>query len=105
MRSLLFALLVPLAVACDGKPLTGPQAQRAVARAKNDRGMLASDALVFVDGMRVLSDSALRDLEPSTIESVEVLKGDAGRRYGVEGVHGVILITTKRAAAQHPPSR
>jgi len=101
MRPTLLALLVPLAaVACDGKPVTGPEAQRVVAQAKETRGPLATGALVLVDGVRLASDKSLQDLDPTTVETVEVVKGAAASRlYGPEAARGVILITTKRAAA------
>ena len=107
MRLTLLALLVPLAtVGCDGKPVTGPEAQRVVAQAKDRHGALVSGALVLVDGVRLASDKSLQELDPTTVETVEVLKGDAARRlYGPEGERGVIVITTKRGAATHPPSR
>src|SRR5437773_4554200 len=41
MRATAFALLIPLALAaCDGKPITGPDAQRLVAKAKPQSGKL-----------------------------------------------------------------
>ena len=106
MRPILLALLVSLAVACDGKPLTGPDAQRVVAQAKDAKGTLASGALVFVDGVRLASDKTLQELDPTNVETVEVVKGAAATRlYGPEGTSGVILITTKRAAATPAPTR
>jgi TonB-dependent SusC/RagA subfamily outer membrane receptor len=107
MRRIVLALVVPLATAgCDGKPVTGPEAQRVVAQAKEARASLVTGALVLVDGVRLASDKSLQDLDPTTVETVEVLKGAAASRlYGPEGARGVILITTKRAAATPAPSR
>ena len=107
MRPILLALLVPLATAgCDGRPVTGPDAQRAVAEAQQRHGALPSGMLVLIDGVRVASDKALREFDPTTAETVEVLKGPvAGRLYGPEGEHGVILITTKRAGTTAHRSR
>jgi TonB-dependent SusC/RagA subfamily outer membrane receptor len=107
MRPILLVLLVPLATAgCDGKPVTGPEAQRVVAQAKDRHVTLVLGALVLVDGVRLASDKSLQELDPTTVERVEVLKGDAARRlYGSEGERGVIVITTKRGAATRPPSR
>jgi TonB-dependent SusC/RagA subfamily outer membrane receptor len=40
--------------------------------------------------------SAVRDLDPSTIERIEVLKGARAKRaYGDAGASGVVIITTK----------
>ncbi len=107
MRPILLALLVPLATAgCDGRPVTGPDAQRVVAQGQQRHGALPSGVLVLVDGVRVASDKTLQEFDPTTVETVEVLKGVAARRlYGPEGEHGVILITTKRGGATHPRSR
>ena len=62
------------------------------------RSMLASnDPLILVDG--VAYGSTL-DLNPSDIESMEVLKDAASTAiYGTRGANGVIIITTKRGKA------
>jgi len=65
--------------------------------------------LIIVDGVRIDNSSvtgwgvggqdmsALSDLNPEDIQSIEVLKGPAGAAtYGTNGSNGVILITTKR---------
>ena len=50
--------------------------------------------LLIVDGLKVEN---IQHLDPSMIESVEVLKdGAATALYGVQGGNGVILITTKK---------
>lgn len=52
-----------------------------------------SDPLYIVDGLRT---SDISGLEPTNIESMEVLKdGASAAIYGAEGGNGVILITTK----------
>lgn len=57
----------------------------------------SSDPLYVVDGLRV---SNINTLDPSDIQSMEVLKDAASAAiYGAEAGNGVILITTKRAAA------
>ena len=63
---------------------------------------LPQDVLYVLDG-RILprSDSAsvpiaVRDLDPATIDRIEVLKGAPARRaYGDAGSSGVVIITTK----------
>jgi len=53
-----------------------------------------NDPLYIVDGMAV--DGGIRNLNPSDIASVEVLKDAASAAvYGTRGGNGVILITTK----------
>lgn len=53
--------------------------------------------LYIIDDTRwIRSQNAIRDLDPSDIESITVLKGDqAVAEYGEEGRHGVIIIVTK----------
>ena len=83
------------------------------------RGMgtfsLASQPLVYVDGIRVNNTtgsgifvqafssgvvSRLNDFDPSEIENIEVLKGPAAATlYGTEAARGVINIITKKGAA------
>ena len=103
MRPIVFALLVAVAaLGCDGKPLTGPDAQRVVARAKSAHLNFDSGPLIIVDGVRLESGSLIRDLDPAMIESVEIVKRTvAPSTYGPKGSRGVILITTKRFAARH----
>lgn len=53
-----------------------------------------SDPLYIIDGMAV--DGGIRDVNPTDIESVEVLKDAASAAvYGARAANGVILITTK----------
>jgi TonB-dependent SusC/RagA subfamily outer membrane receptor len=54
-----------------------------------------SDPLYIVDGMP--SESGIGHLNPSDIESIEVLKDAASAAiYGARGANGVVLITTKK---------
>lgn len=57
----------------------------------------SNEPLYVVDGV-VLFNSAggLSGINPSDIQSVEVLKGGEAAIYGSQGSNGVILITTKR---------
>ncbi len=74
-----------------------------------------SDPLYVVDGVPVTTGnlaqigagssntSALADLNPADIESIEVLKdASATAIYGARAANGVVLITTKRGADQKP---
>ena len=75
----------------------------------------SADPLYVIDGIPIISDPFLRgnggamnqnplsSLNPSDIESVEILK-DAGATgiYGSRGANGVILITTKRGKSGKP---
>lgn len=64
---------------------------------RTDRGDGENDPLMIVDGKRVQKGAALSDLDPASIETIEVLKGEAAeRKYGPEGKNGVVEITTKK---------
>ncbi len=49
--------------------------------------------LLLVDGIEVPS---IRDVKPSAVKSIEVLKGSSAAMYGTRGYGGVIVITTKK---------
>lgn len=100
------ACLIALAAAgCDGKPLTGAEAQRAVVQAQRSKGKLPPGTVVVVDGVRLASDSVrlgsdgfLSDLDPSTVEKVTLLVGPAAVGLYGPNAERVWLITTKRAS-------
>ena len=72
----------------------------------------SNEPIVFVDGIRINSGgssaanatlSHLDDIDPATIERVEILKGAAAATlYGTEASNGVIQIFTKRGTAGAP---
>ncbi len=80
----------------------------------------SNDPIVVVDGIRVYSDqsaarssnlaapsfaapSAIDQIDPATIETIEVLKGpSAATLYGQDAANGVIVITTKRGRPGPP---
>ncbi|MBX6331829.1 MAG: TonB-dependent receptor [Gemmatimonadaceae bacterium] len=81
---------------------------------------LSNDPIIVVDGVRVYSDlssnrarnltstswaapSALDQIDPNSIESIEVVKGpSAATLYGQDAANGVIVITTKKGKAGPP---
>jgi TonB-linked SusC/RagA family outer membrane protein len=77
---------------------------------------LDNSPLLVVDGVRVDNDpnitpiggldqapSALDDLNPENIESIEILKGPAASAlYGTAAANGVIQVTTKKGRAGEP---
>ncbi|MBR3638724.1 MAG: TonB-dependent receptor plug domain-containing protein, partial [Lachnospiraceae bacterium] len=59
---------------------------------------------VVVDGIPISkSGGSLNDINPSDIESIEILKdASATAIYGTNGANGVILITTKKGKEGKP---
>lgn len=68
---------------------------------------LGGEPLIYVDGIRINTDrvfanrggatSRLQDVDPNSIESIEIIKGPAAATlYGTEASNGVIQIITKR---------
>lgn len=79
----------------------------------------SNEPIVYVDGVRIDNGggfgrgfvgtggggtpSRLDDIDPSSIEKIEVLKGAAAATlYGTEASNGVLLITTKKGVASAP---
>ncbi|HVT41143.1 MAG TPA: SusC/RagA family TonB-linked outer membrane protein [Gemmatimonadaceae bacterium] len=72
----------------------------------------SNEPIVFVDGVRINSQgsssagssiSRIDDIDPATIERMEILKGAAAATlYGTEASSGVIQIFTKRGVAGAP---
>jgi len=92
------------AMACEGKPLTGPEAQAAYATAAREYPTLPASAVVFVNGQRMPAGQRLDQLDPKTIERIEILKGAAAAKLaGQEGRDGVIQIYTKRGSQPGAP--
>jgi TonB-dependent starch-binding outer membrane protein SusC len=61
-----------------------------------------SSPLVVVDGV---PGRSLDRIDPSTIESISVLKDASAAIYGAQAANGVILITTKRGKSGKPTVR
>ncbi len=97
--ALLFATAIAVA-ACEGRPLTGPDAQQAFRKAKPLAHTLPTGTLVLLNNARLAPGKTLDDLAPATITSIEVVKAAAARGlYGKAGENGVILISTSDTAA------
>ncbi len=102
-------------------PSTGTTGEGTRIRIRGNASLSQSnEPIVYVDGVRIDngggfgtgfavgtggggSPSRLDDIDPSTIEKVEVLKGAAAATlYGTEASNGVILITTKKGSVGAP---
>ncbi len=71
-------------------------AQEVVIAKKNDKDT-ANKPLMVIDGV-ISVNTNMNELSPNDIQSVSVLKGNnASKKYGDQGVNGVIEITTKKA--------
>jgi hypothetical protein len=56
----------------------------------------SENALLIIDGKET-SNKRLEDIDPSTIETIKIIKGDkAVEKYGEKGKDGVIIISTKK---------
>lgn len=64
---------------------------------------LDNNPLVLVDGV-IYSTEGLNALNPSDIESINVLKDATAAIYGVQAANGVIIITTKQGKKGAKPS-
>ncbi|MFV0565985.1 MAG: SusC/RagA family TonB-linked outer membrane protein [Flavobacteriaceae bacterium] len=67
-------------------------------RIRGNRSLTASNSPLFVvDGVPLLSSSAIETINPRDIESIDVLKdASATAIYGSRGANGVIIVTTKQ---------
>ena len=67
-------------------------------RIRGNRSLTASNSPLFVvDGIPLLSASAIETLNPRDIESINILKdASATAIYGSRGANGVVIVTTKQ---------
>ncbi|MGB3802209.1 MAG: SusC/RagA family TonB-linked outer membrane protein, partial [Lewinella sp.] len=67
-------------------------------RIRGNRSLTASNSPLFVvDGIPLLSSSAIETLNPRDIESINILKdASATAIYGSRGANGVVIVTTKQ---------
>jgi TonB-dependent SusC/RagA subfamily outer membrane receptor len=100
-RPIALALAVVLFAACGAERAAGPRAGAQPLRGGHLQVTSGSDAPLFiVDGTRLLPGAALR-VPADSIVTVEILKAPAAvARYGSDGARGVVLITTRHAAAR-----
>jgi TonB-linked SusC/RagA family outer membrane protein len=61
-----------------------------------------ADPLVIVDGIPLVSLSALNSINPNDIDNISVLKDASAAIYGARAAGGVVLITTKKAKSGKP---
>ncbi len=93
-------LLAALALtACGSERITRPTAT--VAPPASAITAVATDVVYYLDGKEITARQ-VETMDPESIRSVEVIKGESARRMlGDRAAYGVIYITSKAAA----PSR
>jgi len=71
------------------------------------RGLLGSQILILVDGIRINDSTtrlgpnqSLNTIDPAIVERVEILRGSASVLYGSDAIGGVISIWTRRRRAE-----
>ena len=64
MRVLLILPVLAMAAGCDGRRISGPEAQRVVVQVKTAHTSVTSAPLIFVDGVRLVSGRRHRTLIP-----------------------------------------
>lgn len=104
MRRILLGVLIVAAAACSSERTTSPAPQPQKSALLGCRGaheggvnFCGAKPLLVIDG-KVSSWDLSPDLNPSEIETVEVVKGQAALRlYGPDARHGVVQITTRKA--------
>ena len=80
-------------------PSSEPGADRTILRIRGMNTLNNNDPLIVVDG---IPGRSLDRLDPSTIESISVLKDASAAIYGAQAANGVILVTTKRGKIGAP---
>jgi TonB-linked SusC/RagA family outer membrane protein len=102
-----------------GLPSSGLTGEGARIRIRGNASLsMSNEPIIFIDGMRMNSrgdfgpnvgaggggsPSRLDDIDPNTIERVEILKGAAAATlYGTEASNGVIQIFTKKGTSGAP---
>lgn len=84
-----------------GKSATDKYGSKGVNGVIEIKSKLQNQPLFLVDG-KELSKTEIDKIDPSTIESINVLKGDtAASKYGKKGLNGVVEITLKTGKSNH----
>ena len=90
---------ISLTAACAAERAVAPQAPTPSVATSVGAAMMQIPLLYVVDGVRLQRDQ-LPSLTNDQISAVEVIKGRAAlKQYGPDASYGVVVITTKAAAA------
>jgi len=87
----------------NNDPIVVVDGQRVLSQLTSAKSQIGLDSVTTLapalNGVRQLAPSRLDDIDPNTIESIDILRGpSAASLYGTEAANGVIVINTKRAA-------
>jgi len=107
-RGVIFSGDVPLPANGVGGTLTSGT-NLATMSATSSAGSLISTygqsaMLVVVDGVELSSGSGIDNISPSSVETIEILKGANASIYGLAGGQGVMVITTRQTASANTVS-
>ncbi|MEX2397114.1 MAG: TonB-dependent receptor plug domain-containing protein, partial [Balneolales bacterium] len=80
-------------------PTGEPGNDNSMLRIRGGNTLGDNSPLVIIDG---ISNRDLARIDPSSIESITVLKDASAAIYGSQAANGVILVTTKRGVAGEP---
>lgn len=80
-------------------PSGEPGADGSILRIRGVNTLGNNNPLIVVDG---IPGRSLERIDPSTIESISVLKDASAAIYGAQAANGVILVTTKRGKTGKP---
>ena len=93
------AAVVLFAASCNN-----PKEEAEASETPEKMQLSSNDALVIVDGIE-MSAEAFKNLNPDDIDHIDVLKSESATSlYGPKGANGVVVVTTKKAAAAKEPS-
>lgn len=85
----------------SGEP--GNEKLKIAIRGKGTFSSAGSNPLVVIDGVSYPSWTALENLDPDNIETIDILKDAASASiYGARAANGVILVTTKKGVSAKP---
>jgi TonB-dependent starch-binding outer membrane protein SusC len=91
------SMLQGMAAGVQVIPNSGQPGSQSTIRVRGLATVNGGNPLIVIDG---IPGGSLNDLNPSDIESIEILKDAASQSiYGAAGGNGVILVTTKKGAA------
>lgn len=96
---ILALLLITAATACTAERIASPQPSAPSFSTSANTAQTQVPLLFVVDGVRLARDQ-VPSLSPEQVAAVHVLKGHAAlSQYGADASYGVVIITTKQAAA------